>query len=83
MDDIYCDIEIFNWPKRRRAILYLLDNPRSGGLVMILADNLARLLDANGHPMCAYAVRLRMSGMRVRMAGSEIIVVEDIAALAD
>lgn len=81
--DIYCDIGIWDWPKRRRAILVLLDNPRlppyARALVNSMGLQLADMLEANAHPVCAYAVRLRLSGVRVRMKGSEVKVIENLA----
>ena len=83
MDDIYCDIGVHDWPKRRRAILTLLDNPRlppyAMGSVRDMAHWLADKLETNAHPMCAYAIRLRLSGVRVRLEGSKVVVIETVA----
>lgn len=77
MFDTELDIEVNNMPKRRRAMLYMLDNPRGyGPYTAQLARNLCQLLAANGHPICAYAITMRLSGVRVRMVGTEVKIIE-------
>lgn len=78
MFDVELDIEVKNMPKRRRAMLYMLDNPKGYGFYATqLARDLCNTLRENGHPICAYAITLRLSGVRVRMIGSEVIVIND------
>lgn len=76
------DIEIENWSKRRSAILYLLDNPRipdySRVFVRILAFQLCEILKINGHPMCAYVVQLRLSGVRAQLINGKVIIIEQM-----
>jgi len=77
MIDVELDIEVNNMPKRRRAMLCMLDNP--GGYspyAAQLARSLCQILSDNGHPMCAYAIALRLSGVRVRMIGTGVEVIE-------
>lgn len=73
------DTEIQNFPKRRRAMLGLLDSPRTAsGYVKYLAFNLVTILERNGHPICAYAIKMRLSGIRVRMTGSKVEIIEQL-----
>lgn len=65
------NIEVENWPKRRRAMILLLDNPRrssekSPGLYN-RAIRLAELCEENYHPLCARIIRLRLFGIRTTM----------------
>jgi len=77
MFDTELDIEVNNMPKRRRAMLYMLDNPSGyGPYTAQLARNLCQLLISNGHPICAYAITMRLSGVRVRMIGTEVKIIE-------
>ena len=77
MFDTELDIEVRNMPKRRRAMLTILDSPKGYGQYQAqLAQNLCQILIANGHPVCAYAIVMRLSGVRVRMIGSEVQVID-------
>jgi len=74
---VRCD----DWPLRRRGILFLLDNPRLPSYVMpsvkTMAFQLADRLEQVGHPNCAYAIRLRLSGVRVWTDGYIVKVLEN------
>lgn len=76
MFDTELDIEVGNMPKRRRAMLYMLDHPKGYGSYQVqLAHDLCQTLIKNGHPICAYAITMRLSGVRVRMTGTEVIII--------
>jgi hypothetical protein len=78
MFDAELDIEIGNMPKRRRAMLYMLDHPKGYGSYQAqLAYDLCQILIANGHPLCAYAITMRLSGVRVRMIDTEVIILNE------
>jgi hypothetical protein len=63
-----CDIRIHDWSKRRNAMLYMLDCPRSNRAYLhLLANSLITRLNLNGHPQCAYAIQLRLSGIRCNL----------------
>jgi hypothetical protein len=55
------DVELNDWPKRRRAMIALLKNPwipiQSRPYLYGTAESLIRKLEVNGHPMCASKVR--------------------------
>lgn len=55
------DVELNDWPKRRRAMIALLKNPwiplKSRPYMYGTAESLIRKLELNGHPMCASKVR--------------------------
>jgi hypothetical protein len=54
----HVDIEINNWPKRRRAMLTLLrEQQRNIDYITRLAEKLANKLDRNNHPQCAEMIR--------------------------
>lgn len=78
MFDTELDIEVRNMPKRRRAMLAILDSPKGYGQYQAqLAQNLCQILIANGHPLCAYAITMRLSGVRVRMIDTEVIILNE------
>jgi hypothetical protein len=54
------NIDVMCWPKRRRAILYLIDNihrQKHRENVLLLAGLLAEKCETNFHPMCANVIR--------------------------
>lgn len=61
-----------NWPKRRRAIVELLDQgARFEGHtkknIQRLAMNLEKKCRENYHPMCAMIIRMRLIGVKLDM----------------
>lgn len=62
-----CDIEIYNWTKRRRAMITLLrEQQRNITYVTRMAKKLAIKLEKNNHPMCAEMIRNEIANTTAR-----------------
>lgn len=63
------NVEINNWPKRRRAMMELLNNPRLPKCVIPklhqAAQYLIITLEEHGHPMCAHIIRMKLIGVNL------------------
>jgi len=62
------NINIECWPKRRRAVLSMLDNihrQKNRETILLLAGLLAEKCETNFHPMCATLIRYHLARVEI------------------